>query len=249
MLRAGGNAVDAAVAAAFAVGAAEPNASGLGGEGMMVIRLAATGRPWPSTTARRRPPPRRSRTRPPDTGYAAAAVPGTVAGLTLALERYGTRPLADVLAPAIRIADKGFLARPTLAGVVTENFAAIVEERALAAAFCPGACRSRRARGARIPSWPPRCAPLPPAAPTCSTVARSPRGSPRRRRPAAGSSRATIWPAYRAIEREPVRAATAGTTSCRRRRPSAGVAVIEALQILEHFDLRRSRRCRRSAST
>ena len=116
MLRDGGNAVDAAVAAAFAIGAAEPNASGLGGEGMMVIHVAATERPWRSTTGRPPRPVRPIGERPPDTGYAAVAVPGTVAGLTLALERYGSRPLADVLAPSIAIAENGFVASPTLAG-------------------------------------------------------------------------------------------------------------------------------------
>ena len=109
ILAAGGNAVDAAVAAAFAITVVEPNASSLGGEGMMVISLA-DGRdiaidyrsvaPGHITYEDDNDEPRY--------GPEATCVPGLVAGLTLALEDYGTMTLAEVMAPAIRLARDGF---------------------------------------------------------------------------------------------------------------------------------------------
>jgi len=115
ILAMGGNAVDAAVAAAFAITVVEPNASSLGGEGYMVISLA-DGRdlaidyksvaPGHITYEDDNDEPRR--------GPESTCVPGVVAGLALALEEYGTMTLAEVMAPAIRLARDGFALDPVL---------------------------------------------------------------------------------------------------------------------------------------
>lgn len=126
ILRNGGNAVDAAVVAGFVLGVVEPMMSGIGGGGVMVVRLAdgttvvidhspcapAAATPdafplagsgvsgfygWPSVKDNAN-----------IVGPRAVAVPGTVAGLAMALERFGTLSLADALAPAIRLAEEGF---------------------------------------------------------------------------------------------------------------------------------------------
>jgi gamma-glutamyltranspeptidase/glutathione hydrolase len=114
MLAAGGNAVDAAVAAAFAVGVAQPYSTGIGGGGFILIRLAAG--EVVAIDARETAPGAADRDMYVREGVAedasirgslAVGTPGLVAGLALALERYGTLPLARVLAPAIRLARDG----------------------------------------------------------------------------------------------------------------------------------------------
>jgi gamma-glutamyltranspeptidase/glutathione hydrolase len=117
ILKRGGNAVDGAVAVAFALAVVEPAAGNIGGGGFMLVRLA-DGR-----TAffdyREVAPGKATRDmyiKPDGTldkelsviGYKAVAVPGTVAGLELALKTYGKLKLADVLAPAIHLAEDGF---------------------------------------------------------------------------------------------------------------------------------------------
>ena len=117
ILKRGGNAVDGAVAVAFALAVVEPAAGNIGGGGFMLVRLA-DGR----TTFfdyREVAPGKASRDmyiKPDGTldkelsviGYKAVAVPGTIAGLELALKTYGKLKLADVLAPAIHLAEDGF---------------------------------------------------------------------------------------------------------------------------------------------
>ena len=122
ILAAGGNAVDAAVATAFAVTVVEPNASSLGGEGYMVLSLAdgrdvaidfrswAPGRVTLATDASAM------------TGPESTCIPGLVAGLTLALQQYGTKPLDEVMAPAIRLARDGFPLDPVLFDRLTELY-------------------------------------------------------------------------------------------------------------------------------
>src|SRR5216683_1796003 len=117
ILKRGGNAVDAAVAVAFALAVVEPAAGNIGGGGFMLVRLASG-----KTTFfdyREVAPGKATRDMYIDKdgnldkeasvmGYRSVAVPGTVAGLELALKTYGTMKLADVMAPAIRLAEGGF---------------------------------------------------------------------------------------------------------------------------------------------
>lgn len=113
MLDAGGNAFDAAVAAAFALGVCEPAASGLGGQTMMLVHDAASRRTFAIDGSSRAPNRatldaftdlRAERRR----GYRATTVPSTPAALDYVRASYGTLPLADALRPAIRLAEDGY---------------------------------------------------------------------------------------------------------------------------------------------
>ena len=123
----GGNAVDAAVAVGFALAVTYPRAGNLGGGGFMVIHLAkdkrdtaidyretapAAATPTMFLDPQGNPDPARSR----DSGLA-VGVPGTVAGLALAARKYGSGKfsLAELIAPAIDLAQKGFRVEDDLA--------------------------------------------------------------------------------------------------------------------------------------
>jgi gamma-glutamyltranspeptidase/glutathione hydrolase len=117
VLRKGGNAVDAAVAVGFALAVTHPAAGNLGGGGFMLLRMARSGE-TAVIDYREAAPGRASRTmyQDPDgnalpkdslVGYRASGAPGTVAGLALALEKYGTLKLADAVAPALALARAG----------------------------------------------------------------------------------------------------------------------------------------------
>jgi gamma-glutamyltranspeptidase/glutathione hydrolase len=112
MLRQGGNAVDAAVAAAFALGVCEPQASGLGGQTMMLVHIAEPRELLAldgSSRAPNRAAPESLRRSQRRRGHAATTVPSTPATLTYALKTYGSMSLEQVLQPAIELATDGFL--------------------------------------------------------------------------------------------------------------------------------------------
>ena len=117
ILERGGNAVDAAVAAALMLGVADPDASGLGGMTSMVIRLA-DGRvrviDGSAPTPREVDPSRLQKLAGTGivVGHAWAAVPTTLAVLDMARSRYGTMSLATLLGPSIEIAEHGHLVNP-----------------------------------------------------------------------------------------------------------------------------------------
>ncbi len=118
VLKAGGNAVDAAVAVGYALAVTFPEAGNLGGGGFMTVRFhdgrtafidfretapgAATATMYQDANGN--PVPERSRR-----GYLAVGIPGTVAGLELARTKYGTKPRAALMADAIRLARDGFV--------------------------------------------------------------------------------------------------------------------------------------------
>ncbi|NIO29742.1 MAG: gamma-glutamyltransferase [Candidatus Latescibacteria bacterium] len=111
MLSEGGNAVDAAIAAAFALCVCEPAASGLGGQTLMLIYHAPTLKKIAldgSSRAPYRALPNSLTREEVRTGYKAATVPSTPAVLDYALRNYGSMELKRVLEPAIRLADEGY---------------------------------------------------------------------------------------------------------------------------------------------
>jgi gamma-glutamyltranspeptidase / glutathione hydrolase len=122
ILKAGGNAVDAAVAVGFALAVCFPQAGNLGGGGFMLVRMkAADGKPTAhfldyrekapaAATADMYLDPQKNVVPGLSTsGYKAIGVPGTVAGLTYAEKTYGRLTLKQVMAPAIRLATEGYV--------------------------------------------------------------------------------------------------------------------------------------------
>ncbi|MEU8919867.1 gamma-glutamyltransferase [Kitasatospora sp. NPDC048545] len=148
VLRKGGNAVDAAVAAAAALGVTEPYSSGIGGGGYFVYYDHATGRVHTidgRETAGRtadaglfledgRPLPFADAV----TSGLSVGVPGTPATWDAALRQWGTRSLAQALEPAERIADEGFVVDETFRGQTADNQARFKDFPATAALYLPG---------------------------------------------------------------------------------------------------------------
>jgi gamma-glutamyltranspeptidase/glutathione hydrolase len=127
ILKKGGNAIDAAVATGFALAVTYPQAGNIGGGGFILIRLN-NGETF-SVDFREKAPAKAFRDMYIDSngefdsekstiGYLAAGVPGSVAGLLLAQEKFGKLKLKDVLTPAIELAEKGFKLHYRLAGSI-----------------------------------------------------------------------------------------------------------------------------------
>ncbi|MDP1630615.1 MAG: gamma-glutamyltransferase [Caulobacter sp.] len=144
ILRKGGNAVDAAVAVAFALAVTLPRAGNIGGDGFMLIHIGETKKttvidfrsvaPRAATQAMfvNRDGEESSRA---SRGYRAPAVPGTVAGLALAHRQYGKLPWKAVVAPAIALARDGVVLSPDEAFVFSWAQERMTESEAGRAAF------------------------------------------------------------------------------------------------------------------
>ena len=147
LLKAGGNAVDAAVATAFALNASEPFASGIGGGGFMLIHMARTGK----TTVvnfREKAPAAARPTMFTEKGEArdewrtvkgtAVGVPGMLAGWSTALTKYGTKSLAQAAARAIEIAEQGFPVSATFSSINKEEYDKILKNAGEASCYLNG---------------------------------------------------------------------------------------------------------------
>jgi gamma-glutamyltranspeptidase/glutathione hydrolase len=108
VLQRGGNAADAAVAVAFALGVAEPKSTGIGGGGFLIYFDAARAGVW--TLDFRESAPMAAKPVATRDGAASAAIPGFVAGLDALHTRFGTRSWKELVTPAARMAEKELLA-------------------------------------------------------------------------------------------------------------------------------------------
>lgn len=124
VLRAGGNAVDGAVATAFAIGVVEPHMSGLGGGGAALVWLKDKDRPefldfYPAQYIPSFEGHLERSGRGPDMRI--VGIPGNVAGLLELHEKYGVLPLAQVMAPAIELAEKGYPVGQILSDMIADS--------------------------------------------------------------------------------------------------------------------------------
>lgn len=245
MMRGGGNAVDAAVATAFALAVVHPQAGNIGGGGFLLLRTADGKAHF--IDFREKAPAKATANMYLDEkgnvvedmstiGYKAIAVPGSVAGLAYAQKKYGKLPLAHVMQPAIKLARDGFV----LAYEDTEDF----KDKHLAS--FPESARIFQRNGNYYK--PGEIFRQPELARTLERIAANPndfyRGTLAREIAAAvqsggGLITAEDMAAYKVAEREPVRGSYRGLEIISAPPPSSGgVALIESLNILEGFDLR-----------
>ena len=253
MLLAGGNAVDAAVAALFTLTVVEPMMVGVLGGGMAHIRLAngrhvvldglgtapgsAHGAMY-ETVSDALPRYRETAGRANQVGPLAVAVPGALAGWCRALRDFGTLSTEDVTAPAVRLAERGFVATPYLADCVADLASDLGRDPGLSALFLPGGTPLRA--GARVVQ--------PEYAQTLRTIARE--GADALYAGELGSALVEAMSrtgglvtredlgTYRVIERDPIRGAYRGFEVLGPPPPaSSGVHVVQMLNLLEGFDV------------
>jgi gamma-glutamyltranspeptidase/glutathione hydrolase len=242
ILRRGGNAVDAAVATGFALAVVYPEAGNLGGGGFTVVRMAdgrvaaldyremapaaATRDMFANDTLS----PRKS-----VVGPLASGVPGSVAGLTALLQRYGSMPLHLVMRPAIRLAEEGFHADPLLAASLKRH-EPLIRRFAGAAVFMPNGRAIEEGVLFRQPAL----------AKTLRAISDS-GGSAfytgALSHEVAGDLAsvgtiitATDLAAYKPEWREPIRGTYRGHVLLTMPPPSSGVAMLEILNIIEGFE-------------
>ncbi|MFZ0572275.1 MAG: gamma-glutamyltransferase [Rhodomicrobium sp.] len=249
ILKAGGNAVDAAVATGFALAVTHPQAGNIGGGGFMLISLAAA-KKLTAIDYRETAPAAASKDMFLDEAgnvdrnrarysRASAGVPGTVAGLLYALEHYGSMPRERVMAPAIKLAEEGFPVPFGLAYALEKSQEHLARDPSSRAYFeHPGGKPYKAGEILRQPDL---------AKTLRAIAAEGTRGfyeGPAAReieeemKQGGGLITAEDLKNYRPIEREPVRGTYRGYDIVSMPPPSSGgVHVIEMLNILEGYDL------------
>ena len=250
ILRKGGNAVDAAVATGFAMAVTHPQAGNLGGGGFMMIALPARNKvialdyremaPAAATRDLFLGPNGEVDNDKARYSRASAGVPGTVAGLIHALETYGTMSLADILAPAIHLAEDGFPVPRGMAFALAGNRARFEKDPSSVEYFMHPEGRPYET-GETLKQ--------PDLARTLRTIAAEGRRGfyegqvadaiVAEMREGGGLITHEDLKGYRVVEREPVRGNYRGYEIASMPPPSSGGAhLIEMLNILEGFDLK-----------
>ncbi len=123
VLRDGGNVIDAAIATSLAVGVAEPYGSGLGGKIILLYREASTGKVYSIVGLCTSPAEMDAEefaelpTSQRELGYMAVGIPGLVAGLDEAYQRWGSKPWKELVEPAAELAEAGIIIDETMQGL------------------------------------------------------------------------------------------------------------------------------------
>lgn len=142
VLEAGGNAIDAAVAVGYALAVTHPSAGNLGGGGFMIVKLKSGESiaidfremaPKSSTTEKVV-----AEVAAGGGGYASMVVPGTVAGLNFARDKFGTKPLAELVAPAKKLAESGHKVSPRVAMSLKSNWGKLKSDPSAASVWGKG---------------------------------------------------------------------------------------------------------------
>ena len=246
IFRKGGNAVDAAVAVSFALGVVEPDASGVGGYGEMLIQVPGMERPAliefmarvPEEATLNNASSLMENGRYPSDGPLLAMVPGTVSGMHTAWTRYGSRkvPWADLIAPAIRAARNGYVVSEGLATTLMRERGSFAKYESSKALFFKDG--KPRVAGDTIRN--------PDLAWTLEQIARAGadgfyRGAVAERlvgdlRGKGSAMRLTDLSRYFAADREPVTTTYRGTTVYSAAPPvSGGTTLVSQLNLLEQF--------------
>jgi gamma-glutamyltranspeptidase/glutathione hydrolase len=141
MLLKGGNAFDAAVAVGATIALGEPEMNGIGGNGFVTMYDRKSGKVLSLSMAGAAPKGLNPAQMTPDTlnaGMNAGIVPGNIGGYLSLLDHYGTMSLADVFAPAIEIAEKGYPIDPMLAESINRGKTNLLKYPTTATIFLPG---------------------------------------------------------------------------------------------------------------
>lgn len=249
VLRAGGNAVDAAVAVGYALAVTHPQAGNLGGGGFMLIRTA-DGKVTAIDFREMAPAAARRDMFIGADGKADSALslksplssgtPGTVAGFSLALGRYGSWPLRRVMAPAITLAKQGFIVNASLARDLAHYGEEVLITHPNSKAVFYKANGQPYAQGEKLrqPQLARSLALIAAQGPKAfyqGAIAMQIAAEMRQR---GGLITKADLAAYRAVERQPVAGTYRGYQIFSMPPPSSGgIHVIEILNILENFDL------------
>jgi len=233
MLRSGGNAIDAAAAIQFALNVVEPEFSGIGGGGFMMVHLAKGQGSTFAIEGRERAPASADTTlftkpdgsnqgfTPASTSGQAVGVPGTLKVVATALQRYGRMRLAEVIQPAIELAENGFPVNFVLAGDATMPRTSFYAETA--EVFRPGGVPLQKGQILKQPDL----------AKTLRLIAAKGPDALYR-----GEIGAAILADYHIVIREPIVAEYRGYRIAAMSPPSSGgLTMIQALKMIERYPL------------
>ncbi len=253
MLLGGGNAIDAAVAVLFALTVVEPMMVGVLGGGVAHIRLPdgrhtildglstapAAARPnMFETVSDTLPDYQETVGRRNAVGPLAVAVPGALAGWCAALSRHGTVALGDAVAPAIRLAERGFTVTPYLHDCVADCAADLAGDADLAARFLPGGAPIAAGARMRVPAYAETLRLIAREGPAALYGGALGRALAAQMAASGGLIDAGDLAAYALATREPVRGTYRGFEIIGPPPPSSsGVHVVQMLNILEGFDI------------